>query len=74
MSHEKAVEETAKAVQQLVPVVDKNANRLSHFVHTVIGAGAEHLGGAFSDWAAAFRYKNALRLMDKVEASIESEA
>ena len=68
MSYEKATEETAKAVQQLVPVVDKNADRLSHFLHTVIGAGAEHLGGAFSDWASVFRHKNALRLMDKVEA------
>lgn len=65
--YEKAVEETAKAMQQLTPVIDKQVDRLSGFLHTVIGAGAEHLGGAFKDWAATYRYKNALKLADQVE-------
>jgi hypothetical protein len=66
--YEKAVEETAKAVQKAVPVVEKFGDRLGGFFHKVIGEGAEHLGGAFSDWAATFRYKNAIKLADQVDA------
>jgi hypothetical protein len=67
MGYEKAAEETAKAVQTLAPLADKHAERLEGFLHKVIGEGLTHLGGAFADWAASFRYKNALRLMHKVE-------
>jgi hypothetical protein len=65
--YEKAIETTAQAVQQLTPVVDKLSERLTGFLHKVIGAGAEELGGAFKDWAATFRYRNALKLADQVE-------
>jgi hypothetical protein len=67
MSAEKVTEEIAKAAQALAPVIDKNVDRIGAFLHTVIGAGVEHLGQAFSNWAAVFQYKNALRLIDQVE-------
>lgn len=68
MGYDKAAEESAKAIQKLAPLADKHAEKLEGFLSKVVGDGLSHLGGAFADWAASFRYKNALRLMDEVEA------
>lgn len=38
------------------------------FFEQILGPGLNHLGGSFSDWAATFRYENALKLGDKVDA------
>ena len=43
--YEKAIEETAKAVQVAVPPLEKFAGRLSDFLHNVLGEALEHLGG-----------------------------
>lgn len=38
------------------------------FFEQVLGPGAQHLSGAFSDWAAAFRYQNMLKISAKIDA------
>jgi hypothetical protein len=68
--YEKAAEETAKAVQRVAEVAGKSVdttNALGGFLKTVLGTGLAEVGGAFGDWAAVYRYKQALRLADKVE-------
>jgi hypothetical protein len=68
--YEKAAEESAKAAQDLAALGDKVLDKtsvLGNFLHTVIGPGIEHLGGAFNDWARTYRYERALKLADRVE-------
>lgn len=67
---EKAAEETAKAAQEIAKVAGKSvdvANSIGGFFTTIFGAGFSQLGSAFSDWAATFRYQQALKLADKVK-------
>jgi hypothetical protein len=62
--------EIAKATQEVAKVADKALDQtaaLGRFLHKVFGGGLEHFGGAFNDWAAAFRQRNALRIADKME-------
>lgn len=69
--YEGAAEETAKAVQAIAKVAGQTidtTNSLGRFLHKIIGPGLSNLGGAFNDWAWEFRYKNALRIADRVEA------
>jgi Abortive infection alpha len=66
--YDKAIQETAKAVQVVTPVLEKFEGRLSSFLHKILGEALEHLGGAFSDWAQTYRYENAMRLADRVDA------
>lgn len=44
------------------------ARDLGRFFGKILGPAAEHIGGAVGDWAKFYRYKNLLRIGDKVEA------
>ena len=59
----KAVQEIAKATGKGIDAIEK----LSKFIKEIIGPGLVELGGAFRDWAVAFRYQNMLKLQEKVE-------
>ncbi len=63
------MEEEAKAVQEVAKTTRKGfdiAEKLGSFLATIFGKGFTHLGGSFSDWSKYFRYKNFLKLEDKV--------
>jgi hypothetical protein len=60
--YEKAVEETAKAVQK----VADGGRELGAFAKLVLGPGFIELGGAFTDWAKVFRHEQALKLAHRV--------
>lgn len=63
------MEEEAKAVQEVAKTARKGfeiVEKLSTLLEKIFGEGFTHLGGSFSDWAKYFRYKNLLKLQDKV--------
>lgn len=63
------MKEEAKAVQEVAKTARKGfeiAEKLSALLEKIFGDGFAHLGGSFSDWAKYFRYKNLLKLQDKV--------
>lgn len=63
-------DESAKAAQEIAKTTGKAidaAQKVGGFLNKVIGDAAVELGGALHDWARVFRYKNLLRLQDKVE-------
>jgi len=60
--YEKAAEEAAKAGGKLVDA----GRELAAFARTVLGAGFAELGGAFADWASAYRYEQAVKLAERV--------
>jgi hypothetical protein len=69
------IEETGKAKAKAVQAVAEASGKgidatreLGGFLNRIMGRGLEELGGGFGDWAAVWRYGNALRLRDKVEA------
>lgn len=59
-----AAAEVAKASAKALGV----AEGAGRFFSQILGPSLQHLGGGFSDSAAVWRYENALRLSDKVEA------
>lgn len=63
-------DESAKAAQEIAKATGKAfelAQKVGGFLNKVVGNAAVELGGALHDWARVFRYKNLLRLQDKVE-------
>jgi len=63
-------DESAKAAQEIAKATGKAielAQKVGGFLNKVVGDAAAELGGAIHDWARLFRYKNLLRLQDKVE-------
>ena len=69
MFKEISMEEEAKAVQEVAKTTRKGfelVEKLSILLEKILGEGFTHLGGSFSDWAKYFRYKNLLKLQDKV--------
>jgi hypothetical protein len=67
----KDVEETAKATQEVAKLGSKAieaSEKLGSFFGKIMGPAFEELGGAFQDWAASVRHRNALRLVDRIEA------
>jgi hypothetical protein len=66
----KEMKEEAKAVQEVAKTAQKGieaAEKLGGFLNRILGDGFVHLGATFSDWAAAYRYKNLLKLIDSIE-------
>ncbi|MEX2163257.1 MAG: Abi-alpha family protein [Sulfuricaulis sp.] len=62
--------DTAKAAQEIAKAGGKAlevAEKVGAFLNKVVGDAVVELGGAVHDWARLFRYKNLLRLQDKVE-------
>ncbi len=59
----KAAQEIAKATGKAIDLVQK----VGGFLNKVAGNAAVEVGGALYDWARVFRYKNLIRLQDKVE-------
>ncbi len=59
----KATEEIAKTSGKALDVIEK----VGSFFNKVVGDAAAELGGVVHDWARLYRYKNLLRLQDKVE-------
>jgi hypothetical protein len=63
-------EEAAKAMQEVAKTTSKAidaAEKLGGFLSKVIGGALIELGGTLQDWAKYFRYKNLLRIQDRVE-------
>ncbi len=60
----KAVQEVAKATSKAIDA-GKDAGK---YLASILGEGFNALGGAFGDWAKAYRYKNYLRLSDEIES------
>lgn len=63
-------EETAKAAQEVAKTAGKAidaAEKLGGFLKKVVGGVLVELGGALQDWAKYFRYKNLLKIRDRVE-------
>jgi abortive infection alpha-like protein len=68
---EEAAKEAAKAVQEVAKTTGKvidAATRVGGFLSKVVGNAAVEVGATIQDWAIFQRYKNLLRLQDKVEA------
>ncbi|QQR36648.1 DUF4393 domain-containing protein [Devosia oryziradicis] len=68
---EKLDEAKAAATTQIAKTAEKGLDLLSgagKFFDQVLGEGLRHVGGSFTDWAAVFRYENAFKLADKIEA------
>ena len=64
-------EESAKAVQEVAKASGKAidaASKVGGFIGKVIGDATIEISGSLHDWAKYFRYKNLLRIKDKVEA------
>lgn len=61
----KAVQESAKAVREALPIVDKNIDRASGFLHTVLGVTLEQAAGIWNDKLRYRRWENQLRLMQR---------
>lgn len=62
--------ETAKAAQEIAKATGKAidlAEKAGGFIGKIVGDAVVEVGGAIHDWAKFFRYKNLLRLQDKVE-------
>jgi len=62
--------ETAKAAQDIAKTTGKAlevAERVGSFLNKILGDAIAEVGGAIHDWARLYRYKNLLRLQDKVE-------
>lgn len=60
----KAIQEVAKATSKAIEV----SERLGRFLHKIVGTSLEELGGTFSDWTKYYRYKNLLKLQEKVDS------
>ena len=60
--YEKAIEETAKAVQKATDA----SRELGGFARVVLGPAFAELGGALADWAYVFRYEQSVKLADRV--------
>ncbi|HUA68649.1 MAG TPA: Abi-alpha family protein, partial [Candidatus Saccharimonadales bacterium] len=60
----KAVQEVAKTSGKLVETTGK----VGGFISKIIGGASTQVGGILEDWAKFYRYKNLLRVADKVEA------
>jgi hypothetical protein len=63
--------EKSKAIQEVAKTTGKAIDasvKFGAFLDKCLGKGFAHLGDAFSDWAQAFRYRNLLILIDKVES------
>jgi len=60
----KAVQEVAKTSGKLVEATEK----VGGFISKIIGGASTQVGGILEDWAKFYRYKNLLRIADKVEA------
>jgi hypothetical protein len=64
------MDEIAKATQEIAKVAQKSVEageKLGSFLAKYLGEGFCHLGGTFSDWAQAYRYRNTLKLIDEIE-------
>jgi hypothetical protein len=64
-------DETAKAVQEVAKASVKFAEvteKVGGFVAKVIGPASNQVGGILEDWTRYYRYKNLLKIADKVEA------
>jgi hypothetical protein len=59
----KAVRELAKLGRDAISSTEKAGRYLSKY----FSGGIEHLGGAFSDWAAGFRVRNLVNVMEKTD-------
>lgn len=63
-------EETAKAAQEISRATGKGidaAQKLGGFFSKILGNALGELGESLHDWAKLFRYKNLLRIQDRVE-------
>lgn len=63
-------EEAAKATQEVAKATGKAidaAEKLGGFLNKVVGGALIELGGTLQDWAGYFRYKNLLKVQDRVE-------
>lgn len=59
----KAAQEIAKSTAKAIDLVEK----VGGFLNKVVGDAIVEVGSIASDWARLFRYKNLLKLQDKVE-------
>lgn len=55
--------EIAKATGKAIDLADK----VGSFLNKIVGGATREVGAALHDWAQFYRYKNLLRLQDKVE-------
>ncbi|WP_097459916.1 Abi-alpha family protein [Mangrovitalea sediminis] len=65
------LDEEAKAAQEIAKATGKaidSATEGGRFFGKIFGDSLIQFGGALADWARYFRYKNFLKIMDKVEA------
>lgn len=65
----KVLDEEAKAVQEVAKTTGKSLDIVKasgEFVGEIFGESFRQFGGAVSDWARYFRYKNFLRIADRV--------
>ena len=65
------MEEEAKAVQEVAKTTRKGfeiAEKLGSLLKTIFGEGFSHIGDSFSDWAKYFRYKNLIKLQDRIKS------
>lgn len=60
----KTVQEVAKTTRKGIEATEK----FGEFLVKILGEGFGHLGSAFSDWAKDFRYRNILKLIDRVDS------
>jgi hypothetical protein len=63
------MEEESKAIQEVAKTISKAidlSEKFGKFLSSIFGEGFENIGGTFSDWTNYFRYKNMLKLQDKV--------
>ena len=60
----KAIQEVAKTTGKALEVTEK----VGGFLCKVLGDSFQEMGGAFHDWTKFYRYKNLLKIHDKVEA------
>ncbi len=67
------MEEESKAVQEVAKTTGKAieaAERVGKFLSTIFGGALGEVGDIAHDWARYYRYKNLLKIQDKVEAII----
>ncbi len=60
----KAVQEVAKAANKALDV----SQGLGKFLGDIFGESCRHFGGSIADWACYYRYRNFLKISDKIAA------
>jgi len=60
---DESAKEIAKATKKALEVAEK----VGGFFSTVLGDACKEIGAAINDWAKLYRYKNLLKISDKVQ-------